>query len=165
MCHLVLGPVWSGTLPDLSIKSRLPLRATSGESLRGPLVCILPVMRTDQREICRHLLGELRLALPLNRLMKPPGPENYQLQIKDCPFGPQPTDHSVPPRPITNNYKLPNSMVSDRCKARKISKGIIVKPDKVLLGFTLMTAVASHFTFFFLCRCLTTMKLDFNCNT
>lgn len=35
-------------------------------------------------------------------------------------------------------------MVSDRCKARKILKGIIVKPDKELLDFTLKNAVASH---------------------
>ncbi len=36
-------------------------------------------------------------------------------------------------------------MVSDRCKARKILKGIIVKPDKELLHFTLKNAVASDF--------------------
>lgn len=36
-------------------------------------------------------------------------------------------------------------MMSDRCKARKILKGIIVKTDKELLDFTLKNAVLSHF--------------------
>ena len=61
MCHLALGPCWSGTLPDLSIKTRLPLRATSGRVSEGHLRRILPVMKTDQRT----RLPRGRVATPL----------------------------------------------------------------------------------------------------
>lgn len=98
MCHLALGPVGQ----ELSLTSPLKLVChwkPSRESLRGPLACIPPMMRTDQRVIADTYWGNFACPfLSIGSWIRL-APSTIQLQIKDCPFGPQPTDHSVPLAP------------------------------------------------------------------
>lgn len=104
MCHLAPGSIGQ----ELSLTSPLKLvchRAPHwGESLRA--TCVHSQDEDRPEGDCQHLLGKLGLPLPLSRLISCLAPRTMQLQIKDCPFGRQPREHSVPPCPITNNHKL-----------------------------------------------------------
>lgn len=118
---------WSGPLPDLSIKTHLPLRTTSGRVSEGPLACILPVMRKDQRETA-DTYCQLWLPLPLSGLMKQPGPKNYT--VADQRSGQQPTDHSGPPCPLLITISPNAAWCVMYEKPERFFKRIIVKPEK-----------------------------------
>lgn len=147
MCHLALGP----TGQELSLTSPLKLvchwEPRQAQSLRA--TCVHSPRDEDRPEgDLPTPFGEASPASsPSIGSQRRLAPRTTQLQIKDCLFGPQPTDHSVPPRPITNNYKLRNSMGSKRDKARKILKGITVKADKELLEVTVKTGGLCTFVF------------------
>lgn len=105
MCHLALGPVGQ----ELSLTSPLKLvchwEPRQGESPRTTCVHS-PCDEYRPEGDCRHLLWSFACLFLSMGSWSRLAPRTTQLQIKDCPFGPQPTDHSVPPRPITNNHKL-----------------------------------------------------------
>lgn len=127
MCHLAPRPRWSGTLPDLSIKTRLPLRNTSGGGKSPRATCVHspppPVMKTDQREIAdTYWRGVACLSLSMGPRLAGRPPRAAQLQIKDWRFGRQPTDHSVAPSPVANNRQRWNRMLSGGGKGREILK-------------------------------------------
>ena len=78
-CDVPPGPRlhWCGTLRDLSIKTRLPLRATGGGSPRT--TCVHSDRDEDRAEgDLPTPLGRLCLPLPLRRLMKTPGQVAHQ---------------------------------------------------------------------------------------
>lgn len=145
-------PHWSGTLPDLSIKTRLPLRATSGRVSTDHLCAFSPWWGQTRGRFADTFWRSYACLFPSIGSWSRLAPRTTQLEIKDCPFGPQPTDHSVPPRPITNNYKLRNSRVSDWCKARETLKGIIVNPDKKKNTKNVWIYIKESCCFLFLCN-------------
>lgn len=136
MCHLAPRSRWSGTLPDLCFKTRLPLRAASGRVSEDHLCSFSPWWGQTRGRFADTFWGSFACLFLSVGLWSSLAPGTTQLQIKDCPFGPQPTHHSVAPHPVTNNYNLWNSTESDWCKTRQILKGITVKTNKDLLDFT-----------------------------